>query len=255
MTTNKLDVAAAPQNMPPPAPAPQTSPVRLIVLLGLLVLAIGAFVYDYAGARPGVDAAEKKIGEFVDARNRMSVKDGARVTPDDIHKELGMQPTWVDKHDKDQYEVEYYCWWGQVPFFNMRRHYISIVYIGDEPRRFSSHYKNEVPPREALPYMQEEARRALKIEPSLPEGHAMLGIAAALFDYNWPEAERHFQLAMAHGTIPPRIHLYYAMYCLLPTGREEFAASPRNTSSASSRAKTLSATSRIRCRCGSSAVR
>jgi len=153
MTTNKLDVAVAPQNMPSPAPAPQTSPVRLIVLLGLLVLAIGAFVYDYAGARPGVDAAEKKIGEFVDARNRMSVKDGARVTPDDIHKELGMRPTWVDKHDKDQYEVEYYCWWGQVPFFNMRRHYISIVYIGDEPRRFSSHYKNEVPPREALPIL------------------------------------------------------------------------------------------------------
>jgi hypothetical protein len=151
-TQNSEAASATTAKTSPPAPPPASS-ARLIVLLGLLGLAIGAFVYDYAGARPGVDAAEKKIGEFVDARNRMSVKDGGRVTPDDIHKELGMQPTWVDKHDADQYEVEYYCWWGPVPVFNMRRHYISIVYIGDEPRRFSSHYKNEVPPREALPIL------------------------------------------------------------------------------------------------------
>jgi hypothetical protein len=150
MSTNQTEVATA----TPPAP-PQTSPLRLIVLLGLLGLAIGVFVYDYAGARPGVDAAEKKIGDFVDGRNRMSVADGGRVTPDEIHKLLGMKPTWVDKHDKDQYEVEYYCWWGPVPLFNMRRHYLSIVYVGDEPRRFSSHYKNEVPPVEALPILEQ----------------------------------------------------------------------------------------------------
>ena len=60
-----------------------------------------------------------------------------------------------------------------------------------------------MPPRDALPLMREEARKALAIDPLLPEGHAMLGTVAAWFDFDWPEAERHFQLAMAHGAVPP----------------------------------------------------
>src|SRR5437868_15380667 len=129
MTSNKLDVDASPKSTPHAAPPPQTSAVRLIVLLVLLAVAIGAYVFDHTVARPGVEAAEKKIGEFVDTRNRMGVKDGAPVTPAEIHKELGMEPTYVDKHNKEQYEVEYYCWWGPVPVLNMRRHYIAIVYV------------------------------------------------------------------------------------------------------------------------------
>ena len=49
-----------------------------------------------------------------------------------------------------------------------------------------------MPPREALPLMRQEVRKALAIDPSLPEGHAMLGTVAAMFDYDWPEAERRF---------------------------------------------------------------
>ena len=75
-----------------------------------------------------------------------------------------------------------------------------------------------MPPREALPLMRDEARKAIAIDASLPEGHAMLGTAAAMFDYNWPEAERHFQLAMAEGAAP-LVHRYYAHYYLLPLGR------------------------------------
>ncbi len=150
MTTNKVDVAAAPQNPPPKAEPPQASLVRLLVLLGVLVAVIGAYGYDYFVARPGVDAADKKIQEFVDARNKLGVKEGALVTPDDIHKELNMQPTKVEKHDKEQYTIEYYCWWDHMPVINMRRHFISVVYVGQEPRRFSSHHR-EAPPAEALP--------------------------------------------------------------------------------------------------------
>ena len=58
-----------------------------------------------------------------------------------------------------------------------------------------------ISPREALPRMREEAREALAIDPHLPEGHAMLGTAAAWFDFDWPEAERHFRFAMAQGTV------------------------------------------------------
>ena len=79
-------------------------------------------------------------------------------------------------------------------------------------------------PRDALPLMREEARKAVAIDPLLPEGHAMLGTVAAWFDFDWPEAERHFRFAMAQGAVPPLVRLNYAMYCLLPTGRAQEAA-------------------------------
>jgi len=159
MSTNPADVVS-PASQPPAASAPPpSSGARLIVLLGLLGLVIAAYGYDYGVARPAVDAAEKKVNDFVDASNRLGVKEGTSVTPDAIHKELGMNPTFVEKHPNDHYEVEYYCWWGHVPVLNLRRHFLSLVYVGDEPRRFSSHHKNEAPPREALPILE-------KVEPT-----------------------------------------------------------------------------------------
>jgi hypothetical protein len=111
-----------------------------------------AWIYDYAGARPGLEAAYKKVGAFVDTHNRLGADEAALITRSDIHNALGRQPTWVDKHADDQYEVEYYCWWGSVPLLNMRRHFLAIVYAGNgEQVVFSSHHLNRRPPREALP--------------------------------------------------------------------------------------------------------
>ena len=109
-------------------------------------------------------------------------------------------------------------------------------------------------PRDALPLMREEARRALAIDPLLPEGHAMLGTAAAWFDFDWPEAERHFRFAMAQGAVAPLVHLNYAMYCLLPTGRAQEAVDqytlglnedPLNLMARAERAVCLRSASRI----------
>jgi len=169
MTTHNVDTAATSGKSPPPSPPPQTNSARLILLMILLGLAMAALFYDYRIAGPGVEAAEKKAQEFVDARNRLGVKDSALVTPDEIHKELGMMPTWVEKHPEDQYEIEYYCWRGPIPVINMMKHYIAIVYIGNEPRRFSSLHKNERPPREALPIPDEiETKDSGALPP--PEG-------------------------------------------------------------------------------------
>src|SRR5262245_41184650 len=162
MTTHNAD---APSQKSPPA-APQTSPIRLVILLALLALVIAAYAYDFLVAKPGVEAAEKKIDAFVESRNRLGVKDSSLVTAADIQKEIGMKPTWVEKHDDDNYEVEYYCWWGPVPGLNMRRHFISIVYVGGHPRRFSSQHRNEKPPREALPIPDETA--VVATDESLP---------------------------------------------------------------------------------------
>ena len=156
MTTNQVDSPRGDVSTSPVAqPKPQNSPVRLVILLALLGLVIGAYGYDYFVAKPAVTAASEKIQAHVDEQNKLGVKTGSMVTPDEIHKLLGMQPTSREVHEKDDYEIEYYRWWGHVPLLNTRRHYISIVYLGKEPRRFSSHYLNEPPPEEALPITAE----------------------------------------------------------------------------------------------------
>lgn len=176
MTTNKVDVAPAPQK--PGAGPPKSSPIRLLVLLGVLVAVIGAYAYDYFVAAPGVQAADTKIQEFVDARNKLGVKEGALVTPADIQKELNMKPTVVENHDKQQYTIEYYCWWDHVPLINMRRHFISVVYVGPEPRRFSSHHR-EKPPAEALPIDYSAIKEAGEKAAKESETNAPAGVKEA----------------------------------------------------------------------------
>jgi hypothetical protein len=122
--------------------------------LGLLAVAIGALVYDFAKAQPTNDAADEKIHKFVDESNRKSVKDGTRVTAAEIQKLLGMKPTWTESHPDDKYDVEYYCQWGQVPLLNTRRHYLAVVYVGEEPRHYTTHFKNEPPQIEELQMQQ-----------------------------------------------------------------------------------------------------
>jgi tetratricopeptide (TPR) repeat protein len=81
-----------------------------------------------------------------------------------------------------------------------------------------------LPAREAMPLVRGEARKALDIDPALPEGHAMLGLVAALYDYDWQEAARQFGLAMTGESVPSEVRRAYAFYYLLPTGRADEAA-------------------------------
>ena len=80
-----------------------------------------------------------------------------------------------------------------------------------------------LPAHEAMPLVRSEARKALAIDPSLPEGHATLGLVAGLYDYDWQEAGRRFELAMAADPVPSQVRRYYAWYYLLPVGRAKEA--------------------------------
>jgi eukaryotic-like serine/threonine-protein kinase len=76
-----------------------------------------------------------------------------------------------------------------------------------------------LPASEALPMVRSQAQKALELDPSLPEGHAMLGVVAASLEHDWEEAERRFRLATARDPVPINVRFPYALGYFLPLGR------------------------------------
>jgi len=50
---------------------------------------------------------------------------------------------------------------------------------------------------DCVPSARAEAQRALQIDPSLPEAHALLGYIAAMYDLDWAAVEKHFDFPKA----------------------------------------------------------
>jgi len=76
-----------------------------------------------------------------------------------------------------------------------------------------------LPPRDAFPQARSAAQRALDLDAALPEAHAMLGMVAAAYDYDWPEAERRFRQAMAREPVPPEVRVGYGLFYHLVIGQ------------------------------------
>jgi TolB-like protein/tRNA A-37 threonylcarbamoyl transferase component Bud32/Tfp pilus assembly protein PilF len=79
------------------------------------------------------------------------------------------------------------------------------------------------PLSEMVPLARVEARKAVELLPSGPGAHSLLGVIAALHDYDWEEAGEHFGLAMASGSPPAEVRGAYALWYLMPLGRFEEA--------------------------------
>jgi TolB-like protein/Tfp pilus assembly protein PilF len=77
-----------------------------------------------------------------------------------------------------------------------------------------------VPAHEAMPLVRACAQKALELDALLPDAHAMLGVVAAVYDYDWKDAERLFRLAMAHDPIPPQVRHWYGWFYLEPMGED-----------------------------------
>jgi serine/threonine-protein kinase len=80
-----------------------------------------------------------------------------------------------------------------------------------------------MPSREAMPRARALAQRALELDPELPEAHAMLGIVAGFYDYDWSEAERRFRFAVKREPLSPHLRQWYATFCLFAIGRADEA--------------------------------
>ena len=76
---------------------------------------------------------------------------------------------------------------------------------------------------EMAPLAKAAAERALAIDETLSEAHAVLGVVAGAVEYDWEQAEQHFQRAMAVDPIPPLVRVRYALYYLTPLRRFEQA--------------------------------
>jgi TolB-like protein/Tfp pilus assembly protein PilF/predicted Ser/Thr protein kinase len=87
---------------------------------------------------------------------------------------------------------------------------------------FSLASDNHIPIREAAARMNAEGRKALEIDPSLVEAHAVLALMAVL-DYDWDEAGRRFRIAVASERISPPVRYLYSEFYLRPLGRAKEA--------------------------------
>jgi tetratricopeptide (TPR) repeat protein len=85
-----------------------------------------------------------------------------------------------------------------------------------------------LPSEEAFPKARDAATRALELDETLGEAHAVLAQVGFLWDWDWPVAEKQFKRAIELNPGQPEIHHMYAHY-LVAMGRfpEALAESQR----------------------------
>jgi serine/threonine-protein kinase len=99
----------------------------------------------------------------------------------------------------------------------------ALPYVGLADNHLSLATVGALRSDEAMPRARELARRALELDPDLPEAHAMLGIVAGQYDYDWREAGRRFERATAREPLSPHLRQQYASFWLTSIGRAEEA--------------------------------
>jgi len=81
-----------------------------------------------------------------------------------------------------------------------------------------------MPPRQACSTGVYYVLRAVEIDNSLAETHALLGMYRNGLEYVWPEVQREMDLALQLNPASPIVRMRYATHGLLPHGRTEEAA-------------------------------
>jgi eukaryotic-like serine/threonine-protein kinase len=73
------------------------------------------------------------------------------------------------------------------------------------------------PSREVIPLARAAELEALRVDPTLPEAHAILGVCHSI-DHAWGEAESQWRLAMTRAPDSRDIRFWYGNHHLLPIG-------------------------------------
>jgi tetratricopeptide (TPR) repeat protein len=81
-----------------------------------------------------------------------------------------------------------------------------------------------LPPTQTLPLAKDYVRMALRLNAKLAGPHAALGNAAAIYDWDWVEAEKEFKIAIAIDPVYATAHLWYSQYLIAMSRFEEAIA-------------------------------
>jgi hypothetical protein len=118
-------------------PAKKGSPLRLLILLGVLgVLFVGLMV-DMFVMRDAVNAAAARLNDAHVKINAKGINPGDEavfLTKSDIQDTIGFAPTYSEVQN-DQL-VEYYRWWGPIP---LKRRYIVVFYDDQEGTKYQKY--------------------------------------------------------------------------------------------------------------------
>ena len=74
-------------------------------------------------------------------------------------------------------------------------------------------------PAECFPRAQQEAERAVQLDPSFAEAHASLASVEGLFNWDWTAAENKFRRALELNSSASTSHQWFANHCLIPQAR------------------------------------
>ncbi len=69
-----------------------------------------------------------------------------------------------------------------------------------------------IPPKEGMDQARRAAERALDVDPSLAEGHVSLAAVIEAYDWNWAAAEHEYRRALELNPELPEAHLWYGMF-------------------------------------------
>lgn len=93
--------------------------------------------------------------------------------------------------------------------------------LGEAYEALNTYYSS---PTEVMPRVKAAAQQALQLDPNLASAHVLLGDVRLLFDWDWPAAETEYRRALEINPSLPQAQLGYATY-LATLGRFEEALS------------------------------
>jgi TolB-like protein len=99
----------------------------------------------------------------------------------------------------------------------------ALAYDGLAELHWYLGFFGNVPPRDAFELSTWNALRALELDDTLAQTHALLGMLRKELDYNWPEVDRELCRARELNGASPLVRLRYAISGLLPRGRVDEA--------------------------------
>lgn len=76
-----------------------------------------------------------------------------------------------------------------------------------------------LPPHQIYPLARTSARKALELEPTLPEAHISMGAIRGLYEWDWRGAEESFATALRFGPARAEAHYALGLTCLAPQRR------------------------------------